>query len=441
MPKSWITTFHTYRDIRLLWIFLMGFASGFPWVLIASGLSGWLKDEGVSRGEIGLLGSVTAVYALNFLWAPIIDRVHLPILHRLGQRRSWILLMQILMLGCLFALSQTNPAQHLFLFGLWALLIAACSATQDIAVDAFRIDQFSPEENDKTPPAAAMSVIGWWTGYSWPGYLAFSTADQIGWNQVYVLMMAVVVALMLATLLVREPRTNRESLQAAAQQNAEQNLHLSKMGSWLAVTVIEPFAEFFRRNGVKVALTLMLFIFCFKIGEAFLGRMSIVFYRELGFSNEQVGQYTKIFGWFLTVLFTLIGSAFNTRFGVFKGLMIGGIAMAGSNLMFALMAQSGPVEWLLLLTLLVDNFTAAFSSVALVAFISAITGRAFSATQYALLASLGNLGRSSMSGASGYLVDWLDSWSLFFIITTVMVIPSLVLLWSLRNKIADVTDD
>lgn len=441
MPNSWISTLQTYRDIRLLWIFLMGVASGFPWVLIASGLSGWLKDEGIGRGEIGLLGSVTVVYAINFIWAPLIDRVHLPFLHRLGQRRSWILLMQLLMLGCVFALSTVTPSQQLFLFGFLALLISICSATQDIAVDAFRIDQFGTDETDKMPAAAAMSVIGWWTGYSWPGYLAFSSADAVGWNQVYVLMMGVLLALILATLCVREPRTNREALQSEAEQKAQQNQHLSKSASWLKVTIIEPFAEFFRRNGVKVALTLMLFIFCFKIGEAFLGRMSIVFYRELGFSNEQIGQYTKIFGWFLTVMFTLLGSAFNTRYGVFKGLMIGGVAMAGSNLMFALMDQVGPVEWLLLLTLLVDNFTAAFSSVALVAFISAVTGRAFSATQYALLASLGNLGRSSMSGASGYLVDWLGSWTLFFIITTVMVIPSLLLLWSLRHKIRDVTDD
>lgn len=419
----------------------MGIASGFPWVLIASGLSGWLKDEGVSRAEIGLLGSVSMVYALNFLWAPFIDRVHLPLLHRLlGQRRSWILLMQALMLIWVFLLTTVTPNQQLFTFGLLALLIAICSATQDIAVDAFRIDQFSVDENDKMPAAAAMSVIGWWTGYSWPGYIAFASADSIGWNQVYAVMMAVLGVLMAATLLVREPKTEREALQSQAEQNVQDKLHLSKAGNWLTVTLIEPFMEFFRRNGVKVALAIMVFIFTFKIGEAFLGRMSVVFYRELGFSNEQIGQYTKLFGWFLTVLFTLMGSAFNTRFGVLKGLMIGGIAMAGSNLMFALMAQSGPLEWLLLLTLLVDNFTAAFSSVALVAFISAITGRAFTATQYALLASLGNLGRSSMSGASGYMVDWLGSWEAFFVVTTLMVIPSLILLWSLRHKFRDLTN-
>lgn len=441
MPNSWLSTIKTYQDIRLLWVFLMGVTSGFPWVLIGSSLSGWLKDEGISRGEIGLLGSVSLIYALNFLWAPLVDRLHIPFLAaRLGQRRSWILCTQLSMLLAVFALTQITPSAHLGLFAFLAFWVALSSATQDIAVDAFRIEQFSTSENDKTPAAAAVSVIGWWTGYSWPGYLAFSSADQIGWNQVYGLMMVVLLALIAATLLVREPRSLRDQLQHQAEVHMKR-LGLNHASAWLAVTVWEPFAEFFRRNGVQIALSLLLFIFLFKIGEAFLGRMSVVFYRELGFSNEQIGQYSKLFGWFLTVLFTLMGSVFNTRFGVLKGLLVGGIAMAGSNLMFAAMAEVGPEPWLFIATLMVDNFTAAFSSVALVAFLSSITGRAFSATQYALLASLGSLGRSSMAGASGYLVDILGSWTLFFVVTTLMVLPSLLILWSLRHKIKNLSND
>ncbi|HSG62290.1 MAG TPA: MFS transporter, partial [Pseudomonadales bacterium] len=169
--------------------------------------------------------------------------------------------------------------------------------------------------------------------------------------------------------------------------------------------------------------------------EAFLGRMSIVFYKEVGFSNEQIGNYSKMFGWFVTVAFTLLGSVINARFGVIKGLLIGGLAMAASNLMFAWIAVVGPEVWLLLLTLVVDNFTTAFSTVAFVAFLTALTGRAFSATQYAMLASLGNLSRTTLASSSGYLVDWLGSWERFFIVTTLMVIPSLVMLWLLREKL------
>ncbi len=434
MLHAWTETFARYRDIRLLWIFLMGCSSGFPFLLTGSVLSGWLTDAGIARAEVGLLGSVATVYAINFLWAPLVDRVHLPLLGRLGQRRSWILATQLMMLLFTLLLATVNPNSHLLMAGLFAFGIAASSATQDIAVDAFRIDQFAPHEKASLPPAAAVAIIGWWTGYSWPGYLAFSQADQLGWNNIYLLMAGVIILLMLFTLLVREPVTAREQLQAQAERQYQRELRDGRWLTWFAVTVIEPFAEFFRKNGIRVALMLMLFIFLFKIGEAFLGRMSVVFYKEIGFSNEQIGEYTKLFGWFITVSFTLLGSAFNTRFGVVKGLLLGGSAMAASNLMFAVIAATGPVEWLLLLTLVVDNFTTAFSTVAFVSFLTLLTGRAFSATQYALLASLGNLSRTTLAGLSGYTVDWLGSWERFFIVTALMVLPSLLMLWLLRDR-------
>ncbi|MGL4826479.1 MAG: AmpG family muropeptide MFS transporter [Vibrionaceae bacterium] len=444
-----------YWDKRLLWVFFLGCASGFPWLLIGSNMSGWLKDSGLSRTAIGLFGSIFIVYALNWLWAPLLDRVKLPYFYqRFGQRRSWILLMQFTMLGCTLLLASTDPSKELWLTLLLAFTIAIASATQDIAIDAFRIDSFQAHERDKLPQAAAMSVIGWWTGYSLPGYFSFSNAQVYGWNGIYYSMCGFIVLLIIFTFSTKEPTTDRETLQQHAQQQYAERLN--KNGAhfkvWLSVTIVEPFADFFRRNGVKAALTLLLFVFLFKIGEAFLGRMSIVFYKDIGFSNEQIGYYSKLLGWGITVLFTLLGSAINIRFGIVKGLMIGGLAMAGSNLMFALIAQVGPNEHLLLATIIVDNFTSAFSTIALVSFLTFLTGRAFSATQYALLASLGNLGRTTFSSFSGSLVDWLDasafanmfpainSWSVFFVITTLMVIPSLLMIWSLRGHFARLTE-
>ncbi|WP_100752154.1 AmpG family muropeptide MFS transporter [Vibrio salilacus] len=438
---SWLETIRSYMDRRLMWVFMLGCSSGFPWVLIGSNMSGWLKDAGLTRSAIGYFGSVFAVYAINFLWAPLVDRVKLPVLHRLlGQRRSWVFLCQSLVLVCTLFIAGVNPAENLMLTSIFALGIATASATQDIAIDAYRIDSFPKSESSKLPQASAMAVIGWWTGYSVPGYLAFINADAIGWNGVYYGMAAIVALLMLFTLLVGEPVTKRDSLQAAAEQRHTQVVG-NKAIAWLTVTVVEPFLDFFKQNGVRVALTLLLFVFLFKIGEAFLGRMSIAFYKDIGFSNEQIGYYSKLIGWGLTILFTLIGSMVNVRFGIVRGLMIGGIAMASSNLMFAWIANVGPNEHLFLATLAVDNFTSAFSTVAFVSFLTVVTGQAFSATQYALLASLGNFGRTTLASFSGELVDYLNDWSTFFIVTALMVIPSLIMLYSLRHYFADILNN
>lgn len=429
--------FKSYLDRRLLWVFLMGFSSGFPWVLIGSNMSGWLKDAGLTRAAIGFFGSVFAVYAFNFLWAPLVDRVKLPILYRLlGQRRSWIILTQFCMLLATLAIAGVDPSKNIMITSFLALLIAISSATQDIAVDAFRIDSFDIEEKSKLPAASAMAVIGWWTGYSLPGYFAFINADSMGWNGVYYGMAGIVGMLMVFTLIVSEPVTDRDMIQKEAEDkfSREGQGTFAKLGVWLVVTVYEPFADFFRRNGGRVALTILLFVFLFKIGEAFLGRMSIVFYKEIGFSNEQIGYYSKLLGWGVTIFFTIIGSIVNVRFGIVKGLIIGGIAMASSNLMFAWLASVGPNEHIFLAAIVVDNFTSAFATIAFVSFLTFLTGRGFSATQYALLASIGNFGRTTLASFSGVLVDSLGgSWPLFFIMTTVMVIPSLLLLLTLRS--------
>ena len=437
---SWMQTFRSYLDKRLLWVFMLGCSSGFPWVLIGSNMSGWLKDAGLTRAAIGYFGSVFAVYAINFLWAPLVDRVKLPVLHAiLGQRRSWIFFCQSIVLVSTLFIAGVNPAENLAFTSMLALTIAIASATQDIAIDAFRIDTFPKSEASKLPQASAMAVVGWWTGYSLPGYLAFINADSIGWNGVYYGMAGIVVVLMMFTLLVGEPKTKRSNLQAEAEIRHNRLLG-NPILAWLTVTTVEPFLDFFKRNGVRVALTLILFVFLFKIGEAFLGRMSITFYKEVGFSNEQIGYYSKLVGWGLTMLFTLIGSMVNVRFGIVRGLMIGGVAMASSNLMFAWIAHVGPNEQLFVATLMVDNFTAAFSTVAFVSFLTAVTGQAFSATQYALLASLGNLGRTTLASFSGELVDYLNDWPTFFILTALMVIPSLIMLYSLRHFFADLLE-
>lgn len=433
-PAPFFETLQLYRDKRLWFVFLLGCSSGFPWVLIGSAMTGWLKDANLTRAAISYLGSVTAVYAFNFLWAPLVDRVHILGRQRLGQRRSWILWMQLAIVSLTIAMSYSNPANSVILTSALALSIGLFAATMDVAIDGYRIDIFAGEANF-LPAAAAMAVAGWWTGYSLPGYVAFHYADQIGWPAAYQLLAFMLLVLVIVTLLIPEPANNRDLLQQKAAERYHKALR-HPVSLWLTITVVEPFADFFRRNGIKLALTLIAFILVFKIGEAFLGRMSIQFYREIGFSNEQIADYSKLIGWGATIAFTLLGSLINMRFGVMKGLVIGGITMAGSNLMFAWIAQVGPNETLLLCTILVDNFTTAFSAVAFVAFLTSFTGVAFSASQYALLASIGNFGRTSMAAVSGEFVDWLNGdWTLFFILTSLMVVPGLLLLWSIDRKL------
>ena len=335
--------------------------------------------------------------------------------------------MQSLIALLTVAMAFTNPANSIIWMSLLAFLIGLFAATMDVAIDGYRIDIIGNEPL-KLPAAAAMSVAGWWTGYSLPGYFAFHYADQWGWNKVYLGLALMFVVFTLATLLLREPSSNRDLLQQKAAERYKNSLQHPVL-LWLTVTVVEPFAEFFRRNGMALSISLIVFILIFKLGEAFLGRMSIQFYREVGFSNEQIAEYSKLIGWGATMAFTLLGSILNVRFGVIKGLILGGITMAGSNLMFAWIAQVGPDENLLLWTILLDNFTTAFSIVAFVAFLTSFTGVAFSASQYALLASIANFARTSMASFGGALVDMLDgNWTLFFLITSLMVIPALLLL-------------
>ncbi|CAH1200722.1 Protein AmpG [Alteromonas mediterranea] len=427
-----LTALKTFNDKRYLSIFLFGISSGFPWIMIGSVLSAWLKDEGLSRSAIGLFGIIFATYSFNFLWSPLVDKLKPPLL---GQRKGWIFAMQgCIVLLCL-GMSQLSATYDLYYVALIGLLIAVASATQDIAIDGFRIDCVEKEDKDGMSAASSVATAGWWTGYGGLGAIPFFLADLTTWSwpNIYLLLSVIMVLLMCATCIADEPQIDREAL---LEKITDANATSSPLVYWIRTTLITPFAEFFNRNGVKLAASFLLFIFLFKIGEAFLGRMSIVFYKEVGFSNSDIATYSKLLNWWVTIVFSLLGGLVNIRYGIYRGLMIAGVAMAASNLLFALIAQTGPSTSLLAVTVIVDGFTGAWSTVAMVAFISLLCNRAFSATQYALMASLSVAGRTLVASSSGIVVDSLNgNWSLFFIITAVMVIPSLCFLYSIRHHI------
>jgi len=447
--QSWIDSLMLYKDIRMVRILLLGAISGFPWVLIGSSLSLWLKEEGLSRSTIGWAGLIFGVYAFNYLWAPIIDRIQIPLLtKRLGHRRGWIVLMQIAILLSLVVWSYINPTQNLALLITVGLIIAIASATQDITVDALRIEQINENEGKSMAAGAAMAVVGWWTGYKLGGVIALFTAEYFEnmgiadyWQATFLVLGVVIILMNIGLMFVHEPiETDRQSKQRETDQMIEGKLGSSNIITnfiaWITGTIGGPIISFFKKNGVAIAVGILGFVFLFKIGEAFLGRMSIVFYKELGFSKGQIAIYSKTLGWITTVVFTLLGGIFAMRSGTIKTMFVAGILMALTNLLFAALYWTGKSEWLFAVAVIADDITAAFATVAFVAFISLLVDRTYTATQYALLASIGTAGRTTLASSSGALVDWLNGdWGTFFVMTTVMVIPSLILLWFIRHKL------
>ena len=442
-------TFSVYLERRMARILLLGIISGFPWVLIGSSLSLWLKEDGLSRSTIGWAGLIFGVYALNFLWAPLIDRLRVPYLTpKLGHRRAWIVMSQALIFVCLVGWSLTDPGVHLWGVIAIGLVIAIASATQDITIDALRIEQIGTDEGQSMAAGAAVAVAGWWTGYKLGGVVALNTAEVFQsagvenyWQMTFLVLGLVVIACNIALMFVPElPPTDR-----AAAQSTDDRAIASKLGfgggtghvvAWLVGTVVGPLMSFFRRNGFAIAVAILGFIFLFKIGEAFLGRMSIVFYKEIGFSKSDIALYSKGIGWVTTVVFTLLGGLFAIRIGLVRAMFLSGILMAVTNLMFSWLAWAGPVESLFAAAVLLDDLAAAFATVTFVAFISMLVDRTYTATQYALLASIGTAGRTLFASSSGALVDWLDGdWGIFFVITALMVVPSLICLWVLRHRL------
>lgn len=511
-------TLNYFKDKRLLTVFFFGIASGFPWVIIGSAMTGWLKDEGLSRSSIGLFGLIFAVYSINFLWSPLADRVKIPLLTlKMGMRRSWILTTQLIIIFTCLKLSTLDASTQLSLMALLGLLVALSGATQDIAVDAYRIDILNDKDNSLMAAGSAMATAGWWTGYAGLGSIPFILVSQPNWQwaEVYTVLALVMAVLSITVLVVSEPKSERasvfdnieknylsvlpsygskslvilfilpliissivyanigypgwpESIIAIQYQftfiscliiallflfvqqltrlnrsiNSQQHdcLHepnaTHRLVAWLLTTLVSPIQEFFDRNGLRLAFSILMFVFLFKLGEAYLGRMSIVFYREVGFSNEDIAYYSKLINWATTIVFSLIGSVFTIRYGILKGLFIGGIAMAASNLLFSVMAIVGPNKALFAATVFVDGFTSAWGSVAFVALLSVLCNKSFTASQYALMASLGTFGRVMVGSYSGIIVDWLDgNWALFFVLTSLMVIPSLLFLYSIRKPL------
>src|SRR5690625_931538 len=363
--RDWLDSLRVYADRRIATILCLGFASGLPAPLVFSNLSIWLSDSGVSRTDIGLFALVATPYAVNFLWAPLVDRLPLPFLtRRFGRRRGWALLSQIWLMAALVAMSFTDPAQSLFFMAVAALFVTSASATQDIVIDAYRIDILEPE---KYGAGSAAAIWGWHLGGTLVGGAGgLYLAAAFGWNIAYLLLSLAVGIGMAAILLSPAPpfrppaETVKEEQRALGWIERRAGPAAGAVLSGLYLAVVAPFLDFMKRRGW---LLILVFIFIFKLGDALLGRMASVFYREMGFDLVQIADVSKIYGLGANAIGILIGGFLVHRLGTLKALFVGGLAAALTNLTYSWLAISGQSMTIFTLAVVADNFTGGLAKI------------------------------------------------------------------------------
>ncbi|MGY0560639.1 AmpG family muropeptide MFS transporter [Luteimonas sp. A277] len=429
--SRWSRAFATYGKPRMASMFALGFSAGLPFLLVFSTLTAWLTEAGVTRGAIGFFTWIGITYSIKVFWAPVVDRVPLPLLGRLlGQRRSWILLAQLVIVAGLAGMALTDPMADLVRLALFALLVAFGSATQDIAIDAWRIEAAPPAEQ------AAMSatyVFGYRMALLAAGAGALHMAARMDWSQVYLAMAALMGLGVLATLLSREPQVQRRTdvafMEPAAQTFYRRNAHLPAplrtAIAWVIGAVVYPFVDFFKRYGPH-SLVVLLLVGTFRISDISMGAMANPFYLDLGFTKQQIANISGIYGIVMTILGGLVGGVLTVRYGLLRVLLAGAVLSAATNLLFALMALVGAEPWMLVVTISGDNFFAGLAMAVFIAWLSSLTSASYTATQYALFSSLMTLPGKFIGGFSGQVVDAVG-WFNYFIYVAAIGIPAVVL--------------
>jgi PAT family beta-lactamase induction signal transducer AmpG len=421
--SSWFESLRVYREPRLIAVLFMGFSSGLPLPLTLGTLTFWLAEIGVSRTEIGLFALIGISYSLKFLWSPIIDRMRLgAITARLGRRRGWALVIQLALALAILALGMTDPRADPALVAFVAVIVAFLSASQDIVIDAFRIEILTPDEQGA---GAAATQWGYRFGMLASSFGALYLAEFGGWQTAYAVMAALVGVGILTVLLTREPDGAAAALVPLPGGTAAERTAL-----WLKGAVIGPFADFMTRPGW---VAILIFVVLYKFGDALAGVMANPFYVAMGFTRIEVANISKFFGVVATLAGLAAGGLVVYRLGLYRSLFVCGIAQMLSNLLYAVQAMVGHDVWLLSVTIGVENFAGGMGSAAFVAYLSSLCNVAFTATQYALLSSLATVGRTTLSATGGWLADQLD-WVLFFIVTTGAALPGLLMvLWLMRR--------
>lgn len=440
-PGGWRAVLAAYADGRVRAMLFLGFSAGLPFLLVFSTLSAWLTQAGVSRTAIGLFSWVGITYSIKFFWAPVVDRLPLPgLTRRLGRRRGWMLLAQAGIALGLLALAHGDPAVNLAAIAWLALAVAFSAATQDIAIDAWRIE-IAPQELQGA--LAAAYQLGYRIALITAGAGALFIAAAHGWKAAYAAMAACMGVGFITTLLIREPAPAQDR---TAWQNEQRvvdflaaNAHLPPRWraaqAWFIGAVVCPFTDFFARNGWRLGAIILLFIGLFRVTDITMGVMANPFYLDLGYSLEQVAAIAKGYGVVMSIAGAFVGGALVVRWGAPRALLAGGALVIASNLGFALLAIT-PQPGLMGLALVIsaDNLSAGIAGSAFIAYLSSLTSRAYTATQYALFSSLFTLPGKLLAGGSGWMVEAVG-YPWFFVYTSALGLPALALAaWLVRRE-------
>lgn len=448
---SWLKSARIYAHPRVLGIAFLGFSAGLPFLLVFSTLSAWLTDYGVSRSTIGFFSWIGITYSIKVFWAPVVDRLRLPILGRwLGQRRSWMLLAQVGIAAGLCGMAFTDPSADLVRVALFGLLVAFASATQDITIDAYRIEAV---EEERQAAMAASYIFGYRLALLMAGAGALYIAEFASWQIAYLSMALAVSIGIVTTLVIAEPLKTVASVTAALEERvlafSLNRAHwpevLRRLGEWFVRAVVCPFIDFFQRNG-WFALLLLGVIGLYRISDITMGVMANPFYLDLGFSKAEIASIVKVFGFAMTLVGSAAGGVVVVRFGLERILILGAVLVALTNMLFAVMASLPPDEFLLMAVISTDNFSGGIANVVFIAFLSSLTNKAYTATQYALFSSLMTLPGKFIGGYAGVVVDAFGYPS-FFLYAAVLGIPAIVLtvvltkLWHRESVIATASDE
>jgi len=433
--SSWVDAWRIYTRPTVLGMVFFGFSAGLPYLLVFSTLTAWLTEEGVSRSAIGLFAWVGMTYSVKVIWAPIVDRAAIPFFGRvLGQRRSWILFGQMLVVFGLIAISIFGVS-NLPLLALFSVIVAFGSSTQDIAIDAYRIEAI---EEEYQGAMSASYILGYRIALLIAGAGAFYVASFTAWSNVYLVMAVLMCVGFGAVMLAKEPLLSRQGL------IRETDSALNTQKFTFLNAVVNPFKDFFVRNG-SFALLIILLIGVYRLSDIVMGIMANPFYLDMGYSKIEIANITKLFGFFMTIFGAFVGGLLVIKWGVGRCLLIGAVAVATTNLFFAQLAllANPDLNWLAV-TVSLDNLSGGFATTAFIAYLSGLTNKAYTATQYALFSSLMTLPGKFMSGFSGFVVDSYGYFT-FFLSAAALGLPAILLIWfyfkNQKNTISKLSSD